>query len=407
MKNLLTVREYERIFTEDCPCFNELVKFAEEFKFPEEFKSDKADDVLKFIELGFERRGAFVQAKNYVGVIRLPSGFQIEILPKLDAPHDDLRGLLVKMLSTLKDFAGKKFLNAELLTEQMPLYEVFIRAYLERVAELVKRGLKSSYVVREENLNFFKGKLLVAENLRRNFAHREKFFVAFDEYSIDRPEHRLIKATLFKLLHSTRDNKNFRLASRLLGDFDSVAASNNYRKDFATVSIDRTNREYQAVMNWTRIFFSGKSFTTAAGKAEALALLFDMNKLFEAYVAEHVRKFFSDKFTVKIQAREKYLFDAPRRFKLKPDIILERDDEKFILDTKWKFEISPSDMYQMFAYAKKYCAKKIFLLCPPNVAESFYRAEDFQVQIVGVDLFNMLNLRGLQIDGRKNFLLAE
>ena len=393
MENLLTVREYESIYKDDCPNFDELIKFTE------------ASD---FLSLSWRRNsGVFVQAKNYVGVIRLPSGFQIEILPKLDAPADDLRGLVVKMLRTLKDFAGKKFLNAELLTEQMPLYEIFIRAYLERVAELVKRGLKSSYVVREENLSFFKGKLLVAENLRRNFAHREKFFVAFDEYNLDRAEHRLIKATLFKLLHSTRDSKNFRLASRLLGDFDSVAQSLNYRKDFAEVFIGRTNREYKAVMNWTRIFLAGKSFTTAAGKAEALALLFDMNKLFEAYVAEHVRKFFSDKFTVKIQVSEKYLFDNSRDYKLKPDIILERDDEKFILDTKWKFEISSGDMYQMFAYAKKYSAKKIFLLCPPNVAESFYRAEDFQVQIVGVDLFNMLILRGLQIDGRKNFLLAE
>lgn len=393
MSDFLTVREYGFIYKDDCPPFDELIKFTE---------------ASEFLSLGWRRNsGVFVQVKNYVGVIRLPSGFQIEILPKLDAPHDDLRGLLVKMLRTLRNFAGKKFLDAELLTEQMPLYEIFIRAYLEMIAELVKRGLKSSYVVREENLNFFKGKLLVGENLRRNFAHREKFFVAFDEYSLDRAEHRLIKATLFKLLHSTRDNKNFRLASRLLGDFDSVAASLNYRKDFAEVFIDRTNREYKAAMNWTKIFLSGKSFTTAAGKAEASALLFDMNKLFEAYVAEHVRKFFADKFTVKIQAQEKFLFDAPRSFKLKPDIILERDDEKFILDTKWKFKISAGDMYQMFAYAQKYGAKKIFILCPPSVAGTFYRAEDFQVQIVGVDLFNMLNLRGLQIDGRKNFPLAE
>ena len=196
-------------------------------------------------------------------------------------------------------------------------------------------------------------------------------------------------------------------ASRLLGDFDSVAQSLNYRKDFAEVFIDRTNRDYKAVMNLTRIFLSGKSFTTAAGKAEALALLFDMNKLFEAYVAEHVRKFLSDRFTVKIQVSEKNLFDNSQDYKLKPDIILERDAEKFILDTKWKFEISPSDMYQMFAYAKKYCAKKIFLLCPPSVAESVYRAEYFQVQIVVVDLFNILKLRCLQIDGRKNFPLEE
>ena len=102
------------------------------------------------------------------------------------------------MLRTCKDFAGKKFLDASLDTARLNLHEIFISVYLEKVSELVKRGLKSSYVVREDNLNFFKGKLLVWQHLRKNFVHREKFFVAFDEYSIDRPEHRLIKATLAK-----------------------------------------------------------------------------------------------------------------------------------------------------------------------------------------------------------------
>ena len=94
-----------------------------------------------------------------------------------------------------------------------------------------------------------------------------------------------------------------------------------------------------------------------------------------------------------IQAQEKYLFDEPQKFGLKPDIILENSTEKIILDTKWKFEISAGDMYQMFAYAKKYGAKKIFLLCPPHDdEEKIYRVENFSVQIVFVDLFDMKKL---------------
>ena len=94
MQNLLTVREYEKIFAENCPHFDELIKFTE---------------ASEFLSFGWQRNsGVFVQAKNYIGVIRLPSGFQIEILPKLDTPHDDLRGLVVKMLRTLKNFAGQK-----------------------------------------------------------------------------------------------------------------------------------------------------------------------------------------------------------------------------------------------------------------------------------------------------------
>ena len=92
---MMTIREYEKIYSSDCEYFNELAKFS------------AASD---FLSVGWQ----FVQAKNYVGVIRLPSGYQIEILPKLQAADEDLRGILIKMLSTLKDFSGKKFLDAEL-----------------------------------------------------------------------------------------------------------------------------------------------------------------------------------------------------------------------------------------------------------------------------------------------------
>ena len=386
---MITIREYEKIFANDFEHFDELSKFVE---------------ASEFLSLGWQRNGgAFVQAKNYVGVICLPSGFQIEILPKLDAPKENLRGLVVEMIHTLKNFPGKKFLNTELDTAKLPLYEIFIRNYLEMVLELIKRGLRSSYILREENLNFFKGKLLVKENLRRNIAHREKFFVAFDEYSLDRPEHRLIKSTLLKILHTTHEQKNFMLTNRLLIDFDSVEQSFNYRKDFSEVTIDRQNHEYKAVMAWTKIFLAGESFTSFAGKMNVKALLFPMEKLFEAYVAKYVRKIFSNRFTVKIQAREKFLFDEPKTFALKPDILLE-GDEIIIMDTKWKFEPSTGDMYQMFAYAKKYEAKKVFLLCP--MTETFqgyisYRstADDLSVTIFFVNLFDMEtsmnNLRNL------------
>ena len=275
----MIVREYEKIFADNCQNFDELIKFAQ---------------ASEFLSLGWQ----FVQAKNYVGVIQLPSGFQLEILPKIYEGGDEikLRRLVVEMICTLKDFKFKKFRDADLDTARLNLYEIFISIYLEMVQDLVKSGLKSSYVVHEENLNVLKGKLLIKENLRRNFAHKEKFFVAYDEYSLDRPEHRLTKATLIKILHTTREN--FRLARHLLNDFDSITQSINFAKDFAAVSIDRTNSSYRTVMEWTKIFLRGESFTPFAGKSRTMALLFDMNKLFEAYVAEHIKKYFSDRFTV-------------------------------------------------------------------------------------------------------------
>ena len=391
MKNILTVREYEKIFTDKLGAknFDELVKFAENYK-PKE-----ANDVLDFVRLGFERgNGYFVQLKNYVGVIRLPNGFQIEILPKIyggDGDEQLLRGLVVNMLRTLKNFSGKNFLDADLQTSRLPLYEIFIRQYLESVSELVKRGLKSSYVLREENLRVFKSKLLIGQHVQKNFAHREKFFVAFDEYSLNRPEHRLIKATLNKLSRTTGDRENFRRANRLLTDFDSIDVSTNFAKDFSAVTIDRQNRGYESVMAWTKIFLSNKSFTAFAGASQAQAVLFPMETLFETYVAHHVRKNFSDRFTVTTQAQKKYLFDTPKSYKLKPDILL-TGDETIIMDTKWKFSVTEADMYQMFAYSKRYSASKIVLLCPPSDEnEKFYRSneENFSVRTFFVDLFDI------------------
>ena len=55
-------------------------------------------------------------------------------------------------------------------------------------------------MTREDNLNFYKGKLVVAQQIKQNAARGERFFVRCDEYLADRAENRLVKATLMKLL---------------------------------------------------------------------------------------------------------------------------------------------------------------------------------------------------------------
>ena len=82
-EKFLIVKEYDKISAQNFPAdgkyFEEFLKFAKEFNANEKF-----EDVSKFIRSGYNRDiGDFVQIKNYVGLIQLPSGFQIEILPKI------------------------------------------------------------------------------------------------------------------------------------------------------------------------------------------------------------------------------------------------------------------------------------------------------------------------------------
>ena len=86
--------------------------------------------------------------------------------------------------------------------------------------------------------------------------------------------------------------------------------------------------------------------------------------------------FVPDGWEVSVQDKGYYLFEEPRRqFSLRPDIVIRKNDRVVVLDTKWKslcdneaknYGISQSDMYQMYAYSKKYQTSEIWLIYPVN-----------------------------------------
>lgn len=264
----------------------------------------------------------------------------------------------------------------------MNLYEIFINLYIQEVRRLVKNGIKSSYLNQEENLNVYKGKLLVNEHLKRNIAHKERFYVVFDEYQVNCPQNRLIKSTLLKLQQLTGSAQNSKEIRQLLVSFELVEPSKNYEKDFSKVVIDRTTKCYEVLLKWSKVFLKNKSFSMFSGTESARALLFPMEKVFEAYVAKNLKKRLNQAgWDVSIQDKGYYLFDTLngekyQKFALRPDLVITRPDESIIiLDTKWKslinnkkanYGISQADMYQMYAYAKKYQASEVWLLYPMN-----------------------------------------
>jgi 5-methylcytosine-specific restriction enzyme subunit McrC len=120
-----------------------------------------------------------------------------------------------------------------------------------------------------------------------------------------------------------------------------------------------------------------QSFTTFSGHTSARALLFPMEKVFEAYVAQNLKRALADlPWEISTQDKGYYLFNSPKQFALRPDLVITREDgSKVVLDTKWKsltdnprqnYGISQADMYQMYAYSKKYKTPEIWLLYPVN-----------------------------------------
>lgn len=358
--------------------------FGELMSFVKEYTSDESNaDALEFMKLNFKRNvGDIISFNNYVGMIQLPDGFQIEILPKIDFGEngDDViktKKIFLKMLRTMKDFEGKVFSDANLNVDRMNLYEIFINMYLGEVRQLIKKGIKSAYVGQEDNLNYYKGKLLVNSHIRANFVHRERFFVAYDEFHPNRPENRLIKSTLLKLQKQTISSENAKEIYRLLSFYEMVEPSTNYEKDFSKVVIDRNTKDYRMLMQWSKVFLMNKSFTTFSGSKDSKAILFPMESVYESYVARLLKKVMVPQgWDVSTQDKGYYLFEQPRKqFALRPDIVLYRGNRCVVLDTKWKalvdnpsanYGISQGDMYQMYAYSKKYETSEIYLLYPMN-----------------------------------------
>lgn len=427
-RNVIEVTEFERIV-----CQSEKYETVDGFKylpqttylelerFVKEYTNEYQVDGLDFIKLSFNHKlGNYVTVQNHVGLIELKSGYQIQIMPKLNLGEtpEETKDIFGKMLRSLKDFPAKVSNEASLKKDRMNLYEVFIDMYINDVQQLVKHGLKSSYLQVEDNLHFYKGKLLVGKHIKENATHKERFYVSYDEYLQNRAENRLIKSTLVKLSALTQSDLREKRIKQLLSMFDHVDESVNYGKDFSKVVIDRNMKDYERLIKWSKVFLLNKSFMTFTGETEARALLFPMEKLFEEYVAKELKKALRDDWTLTAQDRGYYLFDEPSEiFKLRPDIVLRKPDKTVIvMDTKWKklvndpqknYGISQSDMYQMYAYSKKYKARDIWLLYPETADMNNQRKHIFESTInenspTRVHLF-FVNLKRMEMSMEKLF----
>ena len=322
-----------------------------------------------------------IQVTSYVGVLRAPCGFQIEVLPKIGRTvvkskknEDEARCLLIQMLKCMVGFRNIQTSDAELLATRMPLLEIFINQFLLSVQTIVKRGLRSDYVGTQENLPALRGKTLISQHIRLNTFRRDRFFTEHELFTANRPENRLLHTSLHKVLTMTRSQANQRLARELCFVFDEVPESSNILRDIENIRLDRGMNYYEHALEWAKLILSGLSPLTGTGTNQAPSLLFPMEALFEAYVEKHLRKQLNTGYILKAQARSKYLVMHQNQnwFQLKPDLLIKdlKNQNVLVLDTKWKlldatknnsrekYQLSQSDFYQLFAYGHQYLLGK-------------------------------------------------
>ncbi len=357
----------------------------------------------------FDWREGSVKAQNIVGVVHIP-GLTVEILPKIDrnklirkqrqAQQEELelaQANLLTMLSYTRQLPIEHRDHAPLHLERMPLLEAFILAFATRLLEELRKGVDQAYVQCEENLGCVKGRLLIGQHLRENLVHKERFYVGYDDFISDTPLNRILKAACRKLLfqaHGVAAQEKLRQALLLFDEISDVEISID---QFERLRLNRNNERFGVLVNFCRIVLLGQSPAPREGNQETFSLLFPMEKLFEEFIAEflcrHCREINLDMgggrnlerrhIHVQSKGNTKYLLRRThsqgsgnvRVFRLKPDLLIRFEKAvRLIVDTKWKHlktdeedrknGIQQSDLYQMYAYAKRFECPDVVLLYP-------------------------------------------
>jgi 5-methylcytosine-specific restriction enzyme subunit McrC len=140
---------------------------------------------------------------------------------------------------------------------------------------------------------------------------------------------------------------------------------------FYKIPKTRKTAPYETVLEIARLIILNYAPNISSGTENMLALLFDMNKLWEEYILVRLKQFAEQKGVEVYGQSSKGFWNG---MSIRPDIVLmkkDNQDEILIIDTKWKnidySEPSIHDLRQMYVYNEFWKSTKSLLLYPsPN-----------------------------------------
>lgn len=350
----------------------------------------------------------FLQATQFVGVVRLGND-TIQILPKIYRfdTIDDQRAReraatrnLLYMLSYAGQIDIKEREVTTLLQHDSNWFEILTRLFATHLAEEWQRGPTRGYQVIEDDVTALKGMWRIHQQIRRPERHH-LFTVTYDEFTVDNQLNRVLRFVVECLWRQTRDSGNRRVLSELRHWMEDVALLPVVHvTDAPAALVTRLNQRYRPLLNLARLFLGAGAIQFGIGDADHYALLFDMNLLFEAFIAGFIGRHRDRVLPMTLQSCDlltqtrgatRYLARANGVgvFLLKPDLSFRQGTTfSLLLDTKYKplqtemrhLGVSQADVYQMFAYAHRYDCGNVLLLYPQTARMATPIRQQFQLE---------------------------
>ena len=242
--------------------------------------------------------------------------------------------------------------------QQPTLVEALVPALTRAARRAFARGLLHGYRTEEEALQTVRGRIRVADQLRRRFGVPLPVEVRYDDFTDDVLANRLVRAAADRLSKLRIRTPQSRLGlARVAATLDNVSLVEFPTNAVPEVEFDRLNEHYREVVTLARLILRHTSIETGRGRVRANGFLMDMNDVFQEFVTRALREelglsertFRSDRRLPPIH------LDTADRIRLKPDLSWWDGSRcTFVGDAKYKrvkhAHVPNADLYQLLAY---------------------------------------------------------
>ncbi|MDF9748220.1 McrC family protein [Natrinema salsiterrestre] len=292
-----------------------------------------------------------LRTSSYVGLVSLPEGTQVRIRPKA-AGGNFLRLLLyaqgassATIDSTVEALSGDLFLDA------------IGALFLERLEELIQRGLGKDYRTQESRESHLRGRLDVQRQLSRGDVVTTQFDVEYQELTHDTvPNQAVLYAT--HLLTQLVDEQSLQgsLRQREQQLRRDVTLRPVPLSELDAVHLDRRTQYYEDILRLAELVIQSTFVDNfRSGTRETYGMLVNMNRIFEATVERAACDALEGTaWTMDAQSRlDRLVTGGNPSINMYPDFVISDPNGNLELvgDAKWKTgRPSQSDIYQLTSY---------------------------------------------------------
>lgn len=261
-----------------------------------------------------------------------------------------------------------------------------------------RHGLLHGYRGEEEALHTVRGRIRVAEQIRRRHGVAPPVEVSFDEFTDDIPANRLVKAAARRLGGmQLRSLPARRELGRLGGMLANVSPVEYAPGAIPEIRFDRLNEHYREVVGLARLVLQHSAFEAGRGDVRASGFLLDMDTVFQEFVTEGLRQ------ALGLSAGtfgEQWIdsLDQGAEIRLRPDLVWRhRASLVFVGDAKYKNlakGLPNADIYQLLAYVTAVDLPGGLLIYAKGEAEpAVYslRGSRRRLEVVALDLSGTLD----------------